>query len=75
MLGAVAHAISPIGGVGISLAVHDAVATVNLLAQPLRDGTLSTEHLVRVQVCCVVPTIVVYRAQRVIQGVRDALCV
>jgi hypothetical protein len=36
--------------------VHDAVATVNLLAQPLRDGILSMEHLVRVQVCCALST-------------------
>jgi len=46
--------------------VHDAVATVNLLAQPLRDGILSMEHLVRVQVCCAPSTIVVQRAQRMI---------
>jgi hypothetical protein len=34
----VAYAMSPIGGVGIDLAVRDAIATVNLLVQPLRDG-------------------------------------
>src|SRR4029453_16451512 len=44
-----AHARPPIGGVGINLAVHDAVAAANLLVRPLRDGTLSTRHLARVQ--------------------------
>ena len=38
-IGDAAHAMSPIGGVGINLAVHDAVAAANLLVGPLRDGT------------------------------------
>jgi 2-polyprenyl-6-methoxyphenol hydroxylase-like FAD-dependent oxidoreductase len=33
-----AHAISPVGGVGVNLAVQDAVATANLLAAKLADG-------------------------------------
>lgn len=36
-IGDAAHAMSPIGGVGINLAVQDAVAAANLLAAPLRD--------------------------------------
>jgi 2-polyprenyl-6-methoxyphenol hydroxylase-like FAD-dependent oxidoreductase len=48
-IGDAAHAMSPIGGVGINLAVQDAVATANLLARPLREGTVTTDSLQRVQ--------------------------
>ena len=67
-IGDAAHAMSPIDGVGINLAVHDAVATANLLAQPLRDGTLSTRHLARVQLRRILPTLVIQRMQRTIQN-------
>ncbi|KXW75408.1 hypothetical protein JL15_22445, partial [Mycolicibacterium phlei DSM 43071] len=40
LLGDAAHAMSPVGGVGINLAVADAVAAARVLAGPLRDGTL-----------------------------------
>jgi 2-polyprenyl-6-methoxyphenol hydroxylase-like FAD-dependent oxidoreductase len=48
-IGDAAHAMSPIGGVGINLAIQDAVATANTLAGPLRAGTLRTEDLAAVQ--------------------------
>jgi 2-polyprenyl-6-methoxyphenol hydroxylase-like FAD-dependent oxidoreductase len=48
-IGDAAHAMSPIGGVGINLAIQDAVATANLLAAPLRDGRLTADHLRQVQ--------------------------
>lgn len=48
-IGDAAHAMSPIGGVGINLAIQDAVAAANLLAQPLLSGTISDKHLRAVQ--------------------------
>jgi 2-polyprenyl-6-methoxyphenol hydroxylase-like FAD-dependent oxidoreductase len=48
-IGDAAHAMSPVGGVGINLAVQDAVATANILAVPLRQGPVSTELLSEVQ--------------------------
>jgi 2-polyprenyl-6-methoxyphenol hydroxylase-like FAD-dependent oxidoreductase len=66
-IGDAAHAMSPIGGVGINLAVHDAVAAANLLARPLRDGTLSTRRLALLQLRRMLPTVVVQRVQRAVQ--------
>jgi len=48
-IGDAAHAMSPVGGVGINLAIQDAVATANLLAQPLSENFVSLSHLQRVQ--------------------------
>src|SRR6185437_12470461 len=45
LIGDAAHAMSPIGGVGINLAIQDAVAAANALAQPLRDGGAIDESL------------------------------
>ena len=48
-IGDAAHAMSPIGGVGINLAVQDAVAAANQLAGPLRAGRLSEDDLAAVE--------------------------
>jgi 2-polyprenyl-6-methoxyphenol hydroxylase-like FAD-dependent oxidoreductase len=48
-IGDAAHAMSPVGGVGINLAVQDAVAAANLLAKPLLDGRPTLQQLVAVQ--------------------------
>jgi 2-polyprenyl-6-methoxyphenol hydroxylase-like FAD-dependent oxidoreductase len=48
-IGDAAHAMSPIGGVGVNLAVQDAIAAANILAEPLRLGQLTNDHLDRVQ--------------------------
>ncbi|MGB6347186.1 MAG: FAD-dependent oxidoreductase [Methyloceanibacter sp.] len=48
-IGDAAHAMSPVGGVGINLAVQDAVAAANILARPLRQGAVSVALLRQVQ--------------------------
>lgn len=66
-IGDAAHAMSPVGGVGINLAVQDAVATARLLAGPLRSGELrsgSTRLLARVQHRRTFPTVVIQAVQR-----------
>jgi 2-polyprenyl-6-methoxyphenol hydroxylase-like FAD-dependent oxidoreductase len=48
-IGDAAHAMSPIGGVGINMAVQDAVAAANRLAGPLKNGTVTTDALHAIQ--------------------------
>lgn len=48
-IGDAAHAMSPIGGVGVNLAIQDAVAAANYLTLPLREGNLSLRDLQKVQ--------------------------
>ncbi|SDG36420.1 2-polyprenyl-6-methoxyphenol hydroxylase [Lentzea fradiae] len=66
-IGDAAHAMSPIGGVGINLAVQDAVAAARLLARPLREGTLTGAGLARVRRRRWFPTVVIQTMQRVVQ--------
>jgi len=67
-LGDAAHAMSPVGGVGINLAIQDAVAAANLLAAPLREGRVSAEDLARVQRRREWPTRVTQRVQVLVQN-------
>src|SRR5205809_512316 len=62
-IGDSAHAMSPAGGVGINLAIQDAVATANLLAQKLQRGPVQIEDLRTVQARREWPT-------RLIQGMQ-----
>jgi 2-polyprenyl-6-methoxyphenol hydroxylase-like FAD-dependent oxidoreductase len=48
-IGDAAHAMSPVGGVGINLAIQDAVAVANILWDPLRKGPVSEQVLAQVQ--------------------------
>ncbi len=48
-IGDAAHAMSPVGGVGINFAIQDAVAAANILARPLLEGSFSIKHLREVQ--------------------------
>lgn len=67
-LGDAAHAMSPVGGVGINLAIQDAVAAARLLAAPLRSGTLTRRDLDRVQLRRWAPAAVTQAAQRAIHA-------
>jgi 2-polyprenyl-6-methoxyphenol hydroxylase-like FAD-dependent oxidoreductase len=58
---------SPIGGVGVNLAVQDAVAAANILWQPLKSGTVTEDDLERVQKRRGFPTRVIQRLQVFIQ--------
>ncbi len=62
-IGDAAHAMSPAGGVGINLAIQDAVATANLLTEAIRERRVSETDLARVQRRREFPTEVTQRIQ------------
>jgi 2-polyprenyl-6-methoxyphenol hydroxylase-like FAD-dependent oxidoreductase len=67
VIGDAAHAMSPVGGVGINLAIQDAVAAANMLAAPLRSGLVTQADLARVQARRDFPTRVTQRLQIAMQ--------
>ena len=66
-IGDAAHAMSPVGGVGINLAIQDAVATANILARPLSENYVSLSHLQKLQWRREFPTKVTQWAQVQVQ--------
>jgi 2-polyprenyl-6-methoxyphenol hydroxylase-like FAD-dependent oxidoreductase len=55
-IGDAAHAMSPIGGVGINLAIQDAIATANILAGAFQEDAVTSDHLAKVQRRRTLPT-------------------
>jgi 2-polyprenyl-6-methoxyphenol hydroxylase-like FAD-dependent oxidoreductase len=74
-IGDAAHTMSPVGGVGVNLAVQDAVAAANILAAPLRQGRTTEADLARVQRRRTFATRIIQRFQIVVQNrvVRSVL--
>jgi 2-polyprenyl-6-methoxyphenol hydroxylase-like FAD-dependent oxidoreductase len=62
-IGDAAHAMSPIGGVGINLAIQDAVAAANVLSEPLRERRVSEDDLRKIQERRMFPTRVTQAVQ------------
>lgn len=67
-IGDAAHAMSPAGGIGINLAIQDAVATANILGPVLLDGAPTLSDLRRVQRRRARPTALIQRVQQALQG-------
>ena len=66
-IGDAAHAMSPVGGVGINLAIQDAVAAGNVLFKPLRQSEVTSDHLRRIQQRRELPTRVTQWLQVTVQ--------
>jgi 2-polyprenyl-6-methoxyphenol hydroxylase-like FAD-dependent oxidoreductase len=66
-IGDAAHAMSPVGGVGINLAIQDAVAAANVLFKPLLKGQVTMDDLRRIQARRELPTRVTQRLQLAVQ--------
>jgi 2-polyprenyl-6-methoxyphenol hydroxylase-like FAD-dependent oxidoreductase len=67
-IGDAAHAMSPVGGIGINLAIQDAVAAANNLAAPLREGRVTDNDLRQVQKRRALPTRLTQSFQLAIQN-------
>ncbi len=73
-IGDAAHAMSPVGGIGINLAIQDAVAAANVLAAPLAKGLPVDDLLKEVEKRRGLPTRIFQRGQQLVQDrVIDAV--
>jgi 2-polyprenyl-6-methoxyphenol hydroxylase-like FAD-dependent oxidoreductase len=68
LLGDAAHAMSPFGGVGISYAIQDAIVAANVLAKPLKAGSVRVGHLATIQRKRELPTRISQMYQAMIQN-------
>lgn len=68
IIGDAAHVMSPVGGVGINYAVQDAVVAANILAGPLKSGTVTEAHLAEIQRQREWPVRVIQRMQSAMQN-------
>jgi 2-polyprenyl-6-methoxyphenol hydroxylase-like FAD-dependent oxidoreductase len=66
-IGDAAHAMSPVGGVGINLAIQDAVAAANVLFKPLQDRQVTIDDLRRIQTRRELPTRLTQKLQLAVQ--------
>jgi 2-polyprenyl-6-methoxyphenol hydroxylase-like FAD-dependent oxidoreductase len=67
LIGDAAHAMSPVGGIGINLAIQDAVAAANILIEPLKARSVSEDDLAAVQARRETPTARTQLLQRIAQ--------
>lgn len=70
-IGDAAHAMSPVGGFGVNLAIQDAVATANILSRPLSKGRLTDRDLARVQARRMFPTRATQGMQKMMRRKRN----
>jgi 2-polyprenyl-6-methoxyphenol hydroxylase-like FAD-dependent oxidoreductase len=67
-IGDAAHAMSPVGGVGVNMAVQDSVAAANRLAQPLKAGSMTDEDLAAIERRRTFPVRFTQRIQLIMQN-------